>query len=199
MPSVQSPGVRIIAIGASAGGVPLLRRLVAALPGDLTAAVLILQHLSPTATSRLPWLLARDAALSIREATDGAAITAGTVYVAVPDLHLLVRPGHLSLVSSAVVHYVRPSLDRLLISMADAYGAAGASVVLSGTGQDGAAGVVAVKQAGGTTIVQDPDEAEYRGMPAAAVGTGCVDHVVRLAAIAPLLVRLTRHPTGAAA
>jgi two-component system chemotaxis response regulator CheB len=198
MPMVETAGVRVIAIGASAGGVPLLRRLVTALPGDLTAAVLVLQHLAPTTPSRLPWLLARDAALAVREATDGAAITAGTVYVAVPNLHLLVRSGRLALVSSEVVHHVRPSLDNLLVSMAEAYGPACAAVVLTGTGRDGAAGVVAVKRAGGATIAQDPQEAEFPGMPTAAIQTGCVEHVLGLAAIAPLLVRLTRAPASAA-
>jgi two-component system chemotaxis response regulator CheB len=198
MPMVETAGVRVIAIGASAGGVPLLRRLVTALPGDLTAAVLVLQHLAPTTPSRLPWLLARDAALAVCEATDGAVVTPGTVYVAVPNLHLLVRAGRLALVSSAVVHHVRPSLDLLLVSMAETYGGACAAVVLTGTGRDGAAGVVAVKRAGGATIAQDPREAAFPGMPTAAIQTGCVEHVMGLAAIAPLLVRLTR-PAAAAA
>lgn len=192
MPLLESSCVRVIAIGASAGGVPLLRRVVAALPRDLTAAVLILQHLFPRGPSRLAWLLERAAALTICEATDGAAILAGTVYVAVPDRHLVIQAGRLALVASPPVHHVRPAFDSLLVSMADAYGAACAAVVLSGTGVDGADGIVAVKRAGGTTIAQEPSTAEFQGMPTAAVRTGCVDHVIGVEAIAPLLVRLTR-------
>ena len=96
------------------------------------------------------------------------------------------------------MHHVRPSLDLLLVSMAETYGGACAAVVLTGTGRDGAAGVVAVKRAGGATIAQDPREAAFPGMPTAAIQTGCVEHVMGLATIAPLLVRLTR-PAAAAA
>jgi two-component system chemotaxis response regulator CheB len=199
MPPEDSRCLRIVAIGASAGGVPLLQRLVAALPGDFTAAVLVVLHMHPTVPSRLPWLLARHAALPVRSAADGETIEGGTVYVAIPDLHLLIGDGRIVLLPSVPVHHVRPSIDRLFVSMASAYGRDCAAVVLSGTGVDGAEGVVAVRQAGGTTISQDPAEAAFPGMPTAAVRTGCVDHVVGVTAIAPLLARLAGRAAGASA
>src|SRR2546427_9420751 len=164
MPMVEAPGVRVIAIGASAGGVPLLRRLVTALPGDLTAAVLVLQHLAPTTPSRLPWLLARDAALAVCEATDGAVVTPGTVYVAVPNLHLLVRAGRLALVSSAVVHHVRPSLDLLLVSMAETYGGACAAAALARAGRGGPAQPGAGEPGPGATSAADPRQPGVPGL-----------------------------------
>jgi len=199
MPIVESCSMRIVAIGASAGGVPLLQRLVADLPGGLRASVLVVLHMHPTTPSRLPWLLGRRTALPVRAATDGEAIAPGTIYVAVPDLHMLTDDGRIALRPSVAVHHVRPSLDRLFVSMALAYGAACAAVVLSGTGVDGAAGIAAVKRAGGTTIAQDPGEAAFPSMPTAAVQTGCVDHVLRLASIAPLLARLAGSAAGASA
>ena len=93
MPIVESCSMRIVAIGASAGGVPLLQRLVADLPGGLRASVLVVLHMHPTTPSRLPWLLGRRTALPVRAATDGEAIAPGTIYVAVPDLHMLTDDG----------------------------------------------------------------------------------------------------------
>jgi chemotaxis response regulator CheB len=183
--------MRVVAIGASAGGVPALQTVLAALPGDLGAAVLVVLHLHPSMPSRLAWLLGRHSALPVRTAEAGDLIAGGTVYVAVPDLHLMIDDARVRLVPSAPVHHVRPSIDLLFASLARGYGAEATVVVLTGTGLDGAAGVVAVKAAGGTTIAQDPGEAAFPGMPAAAVATGCVDHVVPLAGVVPLLVRLS--------
>jgi two-component system, chemotaxis family, protein-glutamate methylesterase/glutaminase len=199
MPAPDCASLRVVAIGASAGGLLALRQLVAALPRDFAAAVLVVLHLYPTVPSRLPWLLARHAALPVRSATDGETITGGRIYVAVPDRHLLTDERRVRLVLSSPVHHVRPSVDRLFASMAAAYGARCAGVVLSGTGVDGAEGLVAVRRAGGTTIAQDPAEAQFRGMPTAAIATGCVDHVLDLASITSLLVRLAAAPAGASA
>ncbi len=182
--------MRVVAIGASAGGVPALQTVLAALPGDFCAAVLVVLHLHPSMPSRLAWLLGRHTALPVRTAEAGDLIAGGTVYVAVPDLHLMIDDARVRLVPSAPVHHVRPSIDLLFASLARGYGAEATVIVLTGTGLDGAAGVIAVKAAGGTTIAQDPGEAAFPGMPAAAVATGCVDHVVPLAGVVPLLVRL---------
>jgi two-component system chemotaxis response regulator CheB len=182
--------VRVVGIGASAGGLPALKAILGALPGDFPAALLVVLHLHPTIPSRLAWLLGRHAALPVRTAASGDAIAGSTVYVAVPNLHLMVEDRHIRLVPSAAVHHVRPSIDLLFASVARSYGADATAVVLTGTGLDGAAGIVAVKGAGGTTVVQDPAEAAFPGMPSAAIATHCVDHVVPLAAIGPLLIRL---------
>lgn len=156
-------------------------------------------HLHPTIPSRLAWLLGRHAALPVRTAESGDAIAASTVYVAVPNLHLMVEDRHIRLVPSAAVHHVRPSIDLLFASVARSYGAGATAVVLTGTGLDGAAGIVAVKGAGGITVVQDPKEAAFAGMPSAAIATHCVDHVVPLAAIGPLLIRLASTVAGTSA
>jgi chemotaxis response regulator CheB len=192
----EEPPVRVAAIGASAGGLPALQAILSALPGDFPATVLVVLHLHPTMPSRLAWVLGRHSVLPVQTAEDGAAIAAGTVYVAVPDRHLMLESRRLRLVPSQPVHHVRPSIDLLFASLARTSGPDATVVVLTGTGLDGAAGVVAVKAAGGTTIVQDPAEAAFPGMPAAAVATGCVDHVVPLAGIASLLVRLVGTAAG---
>jgi two-component system, chemotaxis family, protein-glutamate methylesterase/glutaminase len=188
--------VRVVGIGASAGGLPALKAILGALPGDFPAALLVVLHLHPTMPSRLAWLLGRQAALPVRTAASGDAIAPGTVYVAVPNLHLMVEDRHLRLVPSAAVHHVRPSIDLLFASVARSYGADATAVVLTGTGLDGAAGIVAVKGAGGITVVQDPTEAAFAGMPSAAIATHCVDHVVPLVAIGPLLIRLAGTAAG---
>lgn len=192
---IVEPPVRVAAIGASAGGFQALQTVLAALPGDCADVVLAVLHLHPTMPSHLAALMGRHCALPVRSAEDGAVVAPGTVYVAVPDLHLMLDGRLIRLVPSERVHHVRPSIDLLFASLARSCGAAATVAVLTGTGLDGAAGVVAVKAAGGTTIVQDPTDAAFPGMPAAALATGCVDHVVPLTGIAALLVR----PAGTAA
>jgi two-component system chemotaxis response regulator CheB len=190
------PPVRVAAIGASAGGLPALQTVLAALPGDFRGAVLVVLHLHPAMPSRLAALMSRHCALPVRSAEEGVVVAPGTVHVAVPDLHLMLEGRRIRLVPSEPVHHVRPSIDLLFASLARSCGADATVVVLTGTGLDGAAGVVAVKAAGGTTIVQDPAAAAFTGMPAAALATGCIDHVVPLTDVAPLLVRLAGTATG---
>jgi two-component system chemotaxis response regulator CheB len=178
-----------VAIGASAGGVQALRTIIAALPADLQAAVFVVLHLDPNGRSLLPMLLAAATPLHVRDVREGGVIESGTVYVAVPDRHLLVSDGRVWLASSEPVHYVRPSVDRLFESVALAWLTAAVGVVLTGNGSDGASGIVAIKLAGGYTIVQDPSDAEYPSMPRAAIATGSVDSVLPLAAIAPAVAK----------
>jgi two-component system chemotaxis response regulator CheB len=178
-----------VAIGASAGGVHALRIVLAALPADLPAAVLIVLHLDPHARSMLPTLLAAVTSLRVHDARDEGTVEPGSIYVAVPDHHLLVCDGRVQLAVSAPVHHVRPSVDRLFESVALGWLAAAVGVVLTGNGVDGASGIAAIKSRGGCTIVQDPSDAEYAGMPQAAIATGAVDSVLPLAAIAPAVAR----------
>ena len=178
-----------VAIGASAGGVHALRTIITALPADLPAAVFIVLHLDPHGRSLLPMLLAASTRLRVRDVRDEGIVESGTVYVAVPDRHLLVCDGRVQLAVSAPVHYVRPSVDRLFESIAMSWLAAAIGVILTGNGLDGASGIAAIKQGGGYTIVQDPSDAEYSGMPKAAIATGAVDTVLPLAAIAPAIAR----------
>jgi two-component system chemotaxis response regulator CheB len=169
--------VHTVAIGASAGGIEALRSLVAQLPVDFPAAVLVVLHLPPKGTSVLPQILARAGALPAAAAEDGAAVEGGRVYVAPPDCHLLVEDGHLRLDHGVRMNGHRPAIDPLFRSVADAYGPAGAGVVLSGVLDDGTAGLMAIKQAGGVTLAQDPSEALYDTMPRTAIEVVSPDHI----------------------
>jgi len=169
--------VHTAAVGASAGGIEALRSLVAQLPPDFPAAVLVVLHLPPKGTSVLPQILARAGALPAVTAEDGAAVEGGRVYVAPPDRHLLVEHGHLRLDHGTRTNGHRPAIDPLFRSVANEYGPAGAGVVLSGVLDDGTAGLMAIKQAGGVTLAQDPADALYEMMPRTAIEVVSPEHV----------------------
>ena len=178
----------VVAIASSAGGIHGLATVLGALPAELPVPVLVVQHLDPRHRTVIAEVMNRRTELNVKLAEDHERTVPGTVYVAPPDRHLLVRPGGLlALTDSELVHFVRPSADLLFESVAGAYGAQAVACVLTGTGRDGAMGVDAVKSRGGTVIVQDPETAEFRGMPAAAVGTGTVDFVLPLEEIAAVI------------
>jgi two-component system chemotaxis response regulator CheB len=181
----------VIVVGASAGGVDALATVVAGLPADLAAAVLIVLHVSPRGKSVLPHILDTRSALPVRHAVDGEALEAGRVYVAPPDHHLMVDPERVRLTTDARENGVRPSVDVLFRSAAQAYGPAVIGVVLSGTLDDGTAGLIAIKQHGGMGVVQDPAEAMFPGMPANAARYADPDHIVPLDKVAPLLANLS--------
>ncbi|HET9052515.1 MAG TPA: chemotaxis protein CheB [Candidatus Dormibacteraeota bacterium] len=178
-------------MAASAGGLQALSAVLSALPEDFPVPILIVQHLDPRQRSLLGEILSRRTPLAVRLAADGDAVRPGLVLIAPPDRHLLVNPdGTVTLSRAELVHFVRPSADLLFESAAGSCGPRCVAVVLSGTGSDGAAGVRAVKESGGTVIVQDDATAEFSGMPEAARRTGQVDLVLPLADIGPGLVAL---------
>lgn len=190
----------IVVVGASAGGVEALSTLVAALPPDLPAAVCVVLHIPPHATSHLPQILSRSGPLPAEHATNDAPLLAGRIFIAPPDHHLLVRPGALEVERGPRENRSRPAIDPLFRSAARAYGPRVIAVVLSGTLDDGATGLLSVRSHGGTIIVQDPADALYDGMPLAALRAVRPDHVLPLAGIAPLLGDLCRqfaHREGA--
>ena len=197
MRTVENPrraGARpyeIVAIAASAGGLTALNTILSQLPADFGATVLVVQHLDPRHRSLMPQIIARRSKLTVYQATDGIEVEAGKVYLAPPDRHLLVnRDGTLSLTQTELVNFVRPSADLLFESVAAAYGERAIAVVLTGTGHDGSMGVTAIKQRGGTVIVQDEESSQFFGMPSAAIKTGAVDFVLALDEIAPALQAL---------
>jgi len=184
-------GFEIVALGSSAGGIRALAEVLGGLATDLPVPVLMVQHLDPRHDTLLAELLGRRTGLRVKLAVNGETSAAGVVYVAPPNFHLLVDTGGvLSLSRRDPVRFLRPSVDLLFESVAQVYGAAALVCVLTGTGQDGAAGVRAVKDRGGTVLAQDPTTANFGGMPQAAVGTGRVDYVVALDRIAPLICEL---------
>jgi two-component system chemotaxis response regulator CheB len=179
----------VIVMGASAGGVEALSRVVQDLPRDLRASLMVVLHIS-RGRSLLPEILTRVARMPAAHPTDGEPLQYGRIYVARPDHHLVVEHGRLRVVHAASENGVRPALDPLFRSAAREYRGRVIGVVLTGTLDDGTAGIAAVKQAGGVTIAQDPEEAFAPGMPRSAVATGFVDHVLPLRDIPLLLTAL---------
>ncbi|MFI7063735.1 chemotaxis protein CheB [Kribbella sp. NPDC050124] len=181
----------IVAIASSAGGIRALSLVLGGLPFGFPVPVLVVQHLDPRHETVIADVLGRRSTLKVKLAEANEHAAPGTVYVAPPNRHLLVGPGgELTLSSSELVHFVRPSADLLFESVAGAYGARAIACVLTGSGSDGAMGVSAVKSRGGTVIAEDPESAEFSGMPEAAVSTGSVDFVLPLGEIADVIAAL---------
>lgn len=180
-----------MACAASAGGLNALSRLISALPADFPATVVVVQHLDPRHRSLMAEILSKRTKLPVRQASEGERVAPATVYIAPPNRHLLVNPdGTLGLSESELVHFLRPSADLLFESVAASFRDRAIGVVLSGTGKDGSMGVTAIKKMGGTVIAQDPNDAEFAGMPEAAIETGNVDFTLPLSEIADALVTL---------
>src|SRR5207237_4949585 len=151
--SDSSSGHDMVVVGASAGGVGALMRLVSGLPGDFAAAVFVVLHLPPDAPSALATILDRAGPLPAYQAKDKQPIEAGCIYVARPNRHLVVRRGYMGLEAGPRENSARPSVDVLFRSAARAYGRRVVGVVLSGTLHDGALGLAAIKMRGGVTVV----------------------------------------------
>jgi two-component system chemotaxis response regulator CheB len=180
-----------VALAASAGGLKALSQVLAALPGNFPATLVVVQHLDPRHRSLMADILSRRTDLTVKQATEGERLNASTAYIAPPNRHLLVNSdGTLSLTQSELVHFVRPSADLLFESVAASFKERAIAVVLSGTGSDGSMGVKAIKKMGGTVIVQDEKSAEFFGMPGAAIETGEVDFVLPLEEIPSALITL---------
>jgi two-component system, chemotaxis family, protein-glutamate methylesterase/glutaminase len=181
----------IVAIAASAGGVQALSTVLGGLAATFPVPVVVVQHLDPRHDTILAEILDRRTPLRVTLAESGVTVCPGTAYLAPPNHHLLVGPGGvLNLTDTERTHFVRPAADQLFESVADSYGPRAIACVLTGTGQDGASGVQAVKATGGTVVVEDPDTAAFDGMPAAAIRTGSADLVVPLDDVAAKLSAL---------
>ena len=183
----------ITVIGASAGGIGVLRQLLAELPADYPAAVFVVVHLAPETPSVLPQLLGRHSAMPVSEARTGR-IRPGTVMIAAPDQHLVLDIGGVHLAHGPRENRHRPSIDVLFRSAATAFGPRVTGVVLSGMLDDGAAGLWAVKRQRGATVVQDLDDAEYPDMPRHALERTKADHVVAARDLAATLLRVAAEP-----
>jgi two-component system chemotaxis response regulator CheB len=189
-------GFPIVALVCSAGGIDALTRVLAPLPGDLPAAVIVVQHLSPDHHSELAALLDTRTALAVAAATDGSTLAPGRVLVAPAGQHTLVTGEQtIALIPSGATPPYRPSADLLLATLAVTCGARAIAVVLSGRGNDAATGASAVHRFGGTVIASTALSSTQASMPQATIDRdNAVDHVVPLDDIAELLHTLTAAP-----
>lgn len=185
---------RIVVIGASAGGVEALLELASSLPDDFAAPVIAVVHISPSAPSMLPDLLSRKGNLPAKHAVDGERYKPGLIYLAPPDHHVLINDGHLRVIRGPRENRHRPAVDPLFRSAAVAGGPRTIGVILTGSLDDGTAGLVAIKRRGGVAIVQDPAEAMHPSMPQHAMESVDVDFVLPLHEISSKLADLSKEP-----
>jgi two-component system chemotaxis response regulator CheB len=190
MPQVN----QIVVLGASAGGIDALRAVVAPLPADFAAPICIVLHTAPESPGVLPEILTRAGPVPATNARNGERLLPSHIYVAPPDCHLVVQPGRLRVTKGPKENRFRPSIDPLFRSAAQVYGPGVIGVILTGNLDDGSVGLWTVKQLGGTTIVQEPDDAQFPSMPQHAIAHTQVDHIVPVAEIGPLLTRLAAMP-----
>lgn len=187
----------IVVIGASAGGMDALQRLVGGLERGYRGAIFVVWHLSPGMRTILPDLLSRKGPLPAAHPQDGDPIEPGRIYIAPADHHMLVERGYIRVARGPKENRFRPAVDPLFRSAAYVYGARTVGVVLSGALDDGTSGLWTVKLRGGTTVVQDPADALHRSMPLNAMENVTIDYKLPAAAIGPLLARLGREEAAA--
>jgi two-component system chemotaxis response regulator CheB len=183
----------LVLMAASAGGIPALQSVLAALPPDFPLPIAIVQHRTAARPNLLAHVLGRHAALAVKNAEEGEALRPGTVYLAPPDAHMMVRPDRtVALHDGRKIRHVRSSANPLFESAAEALHGRVVAVVLTGFDSDATDGVQAVKKSGGIVIAQNEETAEQFSMPHAAIRTGAVDHILPLHRIAEELTRLAR-------
>jgi two-component system, chemotaxis family, protein-glutamate methylesterase/glutaminase len=180
----------VFVIGGSAGSIEALLQLLGALPAELPATVGIVLHRSPHFESKLAQVFQRSSRLPIVEPAHGERISEQRVYVAPRDQHMLFEDGVVQVNRGPRQHFTRPAVDPLFISAAEAYGPRVVGILLSGGGDDGTSGLIAIKAKDGLTIAQDPLEARHSSMPASGIRHDRVDAVLKLEEMAPVIEAL---------
>jgi two-component system chemotaxis response regulator CheB len=180
----------VVVVGASAGGVEALRRLIGALDPDFDGSMFVVLHLPSNAHSALPAILSRAGPLPVQHAVDGRVPERGHIYVAPPDSHLLLKPHRMQLLKGPTENGHRPAIDPLFRSAAESYGSRVIGIVLSGVLDDGTNGLLAIAARGGLTVAQDPDDALYSAMPLSAIENVPLDVVASVEDIGESMVRL---------
>lgn len=194
MPTAEKRRIEAVVIGASAGGVTALLTLLTGLPETFRLPIVAVLHLPEDRDSLLTELFQHRLPIAVREAADKESIAPATLYFAAAGYHLSVEMDRsFSLSCEAPVNYSRPSIDVLMASAADAYGASLAGILLTGANFDGAAGLAKIQQQGGLTVVQDPAEAEVATMPEAAIRKLHPNLILTLAGIRSLLLQLDKN------
>lgn len=177
----------IVLIGASKGGLFALQKLLSFLPGTFTTPVVIVQHRMESADDLLVEILQKSTELLVKEVEDKDNINRGVIYLAPAGYHLLIEEDHFALSTEGPVSASRPSVDVLFESAVWEFGSKVVGIILTGMNKDGAQGLKKIKEAGGITLVQDPEEAESRQMPDAAVAASKVDYILTLEEIGRFL------------
>jgi two-component system, chemotaxis family, protein-glutamate methylesterase/glutaminase len=183
----ESNTLNVVAVGASAGGVEALTHFAAGLTPDLPYAFLVVLHMPAGAPSVLARILDRSGPLPADQAVDGERLEPGTIRVAVPNRHLLIRDQRIVLSEGPTENGHRPAINALFRSVALGFGQRAVGVLLSGVLDDGTLGLAAIRSRGGTTIAQSPNDALFPAMPLNAIEAGAVDHQVRATEIGVLL------------
>src|SRR5262245_28310684 len=171
------PGQDIVVIGGSAGGITALETVLAGLSREIPAALFVVVHTGPGSTGALPSMLRKVSRLPVEFPDSGQGFEQGQVYVAPPDNHLLLNDGQIQVLHGPRENGFRPAVDPLFRSAAASYGPRVVGVILSGALDDGTFGLLAIKKAGGTAIVQHPNEAAFPNMPLSAIQNVEVDHI----------------------
>lgn len=180
----------LIVVGASAGGIGALRTLFSMLPKDFPAAMAVVIHRSPTFASDLPRILGLHTPHTIVEPDNDERVRTAKIYVAPRDRHMTIVDSRFHLSRGPKQHFTRPAIDPLFQSAANSYGDRVVGVVLSGGGDDGVDGLIAIKAAGGVSIAQDPEEADYPLMPTNAILFDDVDRVLSVRSMGTTLMKL---------
>ena len=203
-PAAAHEPVRVVGLGASAGGLASLEAFLAATPADSGLAYVVVQHMAPTHEALLSSLLQRVTHMPVQEAADAMAIAPDHVYVIAPGSELTVAAGRLHASPSPSPRGLRLPIDVLFTSLAKDQGERAIGVVLSGMGADGSLGLRSIKTHGGLTLAQSPESAQFESMPEHAIASGCVDIVALPSELPARLLQVTRaqarptEPTGAA-
>lgn len=182
----------IVVIGVSIGALNAMRTLLGQLPSGFPIPVVIVIHRERMPDPTLQQLLAGYGRLSVIEPEDKDEFKPGCIYLAPPDYHLLFEENHFALSQDLPVNHARPSIDVLFESAAETFGPTAIGIILTGSSKDGAAGLAAIKKAGGITIVQEPSEAESDVLPKAAIALVPEAKVLTLKEIAQFLIQISR-------
>jgi len=187
----MSKKYKAIVIGASAGGLEALVKILMPLPKDFSLPIIIVQHISPDSDNYMTQYLNSVCDINIKEADEKEKIKAGNVYIAPPNYHLLIEENFtLSLSNQEKVNFSRPSIDVLFETAAYAYGSTLIGVILTGANNDGSKGMKLIHNFNGLTIAQDPKTAYVDNMPLAAIKATKIDYILPLEKIAELLIKI---------
>ena len=190
-----TPETRIIVIGASMGGIDFFIKLVSQFTPDQPLAVFLVQHVFSEHKSLLPAILSRHTCLTVKQAEDGEEIRPGHLYVTPVDRHLMIYPGYIKTTEGPFENGSRPSINTLFRSAAVAYQHQVIGILLTGLLTDGTKGLEAIKECGGITIAQDPQEAPFSEMPLNAIKHETVDYIAKVGEIGGLIrVLLNKMP-----